>query len=166
MKKVLSLPTRTINSFFHLHGAMGGLCLVSVEDNLETNLILKVMKVLFSKDRLLSDLSWGQLKATATKRTGQPQCNVEDMMNFLNSAPRNEASGGDVRSVWYMVHKSLALLGMKLDHDQDGLSLEFQGDLASHWRPVTTLLKRAKGHRRLQQVLTSQDQGRSAPFMP
>ena len=44
--------------FLLLPGAMGGLGLTSVEDNLGSNVILKVMKGLSSKDRLLCDMAW------------------------------------------------------------------------------------------------------------
>ena len=66
-----------------------------------------------------------------TKCTGQPPTSAQYMMSFLNAAPpRNEASRGGVRSLWSMVCKSLSLLHMKLEDDRDGLSVEFQGDLA------------------------------------
>ena len=110
-------------------------------------------------------MAWDQLRATIIKRTGHAPESDEDVVAFLNTPPpRNEASRGDVRSLWSMVRKSLVYLNVELEHTtEDGFLLTFKESTAKtyRWPPVINLLKRAREDRRLQQVLSSSDQGRS-----
>ena len=91
VKKALHLPTRTICAFFHLPMALGGLGLRSLQDNLEVATITRAIKVLSSKDKLVSDIAWDQLRLTIAKRTGHPPATLVVVVTFLNSPPRNAA---------------------------------------------------------------------------
>jgi len=69
IKKSFRLPARTISTFFHLPCHLGGFGLHSLEDNLESTLILWTLKTLTSKDRLIADIAWDQPRATYRKST-------------------------------------------------------------------------------------------------
>ena len=164
VKKALRLPTRTICAFFHLPTTLGGLGLHSLQDNLEVASVSRTIKVLSSKDKLVSDISWDQLKATIVKRTGHAPTTSEDVITFLNSPPpRNEASRGDVRSLWSMVRKSLQYLQLELSYEDDIFSLTHHETTVStlRWPPVSNLMRRIKEEKTLRKVLDSSDQGRS-----
>ena len=169
VKKALRFPTRTISSFFHLPASMGGLGLHSLEDNLESSMVVRALKCLCSRDRLVSNTAWDQLRATILKRTGNPPSTFQDAVDFLSSPPlRNEAARGDVSSLWSLVRKSFRYLGVQVGVGDDStFVLEFEGSAAvtNHPRSIPALLKKAKEKRRLQQVLASPDQGRSFPLL-
>ncbi len=124
-------------------------------------MIIKALKYLTSKDKTVNHIAWDQLRATVCKRTGRDPEYCTDVLN--TPPPRNEASRRDVRSLWSMVRKSLAHLNIKLDFDEEGFIVRL-GDSqvrTTRWRPVADLMKHAKEERRLQQVLSCSDQGRS-----
>ena len=79
-------------------------------------MILRAMKVLTSKDKLVSDIAWDQLRSTIIKRTGHTPQSSDDITAFLNALPpHNEAAQGDVRSLWSMVRRSLHYLGIEYE---------------------------------------------------
>ena len=155
VKKALRLPTRTICAFFHLPTTLGGLGLRSLQDNLEVATISRAIKVLSSKDKLVSDIAWDQLRSTILKRTGQSPATSDDVISFLNSPPPHiEASRDDVRSLWSMVRFSYEDEVFSLTHQETTIA-------TSRWGPVTNLMKRIKEEKILKRVLDSSDQGRS-----
>ncbi len=101
------MPVRTISAIFHLPTSMGGLGLQSAEDNLEVSPVMKALKMMYAKDSIVFSIAFDQLNTTIEKRTGHRPEYADDIVDFLNTAPqRNEASRGDVRSLWSMVRKA------------------------------------------------------------
>ncbi len=69
VKKALGFAQRTAGSFFHLSVAKRGLSLQSAEDALESAMVSRLLKCLNSKDKLVSDVAWCQLRAAIRKRS-------------------------------------------------------------------------------------------------
>ena len=135
-----------------------------MEDSLEAAMITRVLKCLVSKDLLISNLAWDQVRATITKRTGEPPQDIQQVLTFFHTPPPpGEYSKGDVRSVWSMVRKALTFLDVTIDHDNNTYHLVFDSfsAQAGRWKAVTAVLKRAREQCRLKLVLQCQDQGRS-----
>ena len=51
MRSAFGLPKQTISSYFHLLAHIGGMDIHSMEDNLQSSLIIKFFKCLSSKDK-------------------------------------------------------------------------------------------------------------------
>ena len=164
VERAFRLPVRTISAIFHLPCKLGGFGLQSIEDNLETSTITRALKALASKDKLVSDIAWDQLRATILKRTGHRPKQAEDVTEFLHTLPpKNEGSRGDVRSLWSSLRKSLHCFNIELEYVDGDFLIECNGSCSKtpRWSSIANLLKRAKENRRLNQVLASSDQGRS-----
>ena len=126
--------------------------LASAEDNIESSMVLRVLKCLASKDKLVSDVAWDQLRATIKKRTGQAPENSDDIINFLNTPPTgNEVAMGarDIRLLWSMVRKALQFLDVKLKYKDDQFTIVWQEKelRTTRWKAVSDLLKTTKEER-------------------
>ncbi len=79
--KAFRYPVRMISAIFHLPTSMGGLGVQSVEDNMESAMVLRALKCLNARDKLVTDTAWDQLRATITKRTGNRPATSHDVLN-------------------------------------------------------------------------------------
>ena len=86
VKKALGFPVRTASSFFHLPTAKGGLGLQSAEDLLESATVTRLLKVLNSKDKLVSDVAWCQLRATIDKRDPSAPRTMQPLLLWLRDS--------------------------------------------------------------------------------
>ena len=165
LKKAIRLPVRTTSNFFHLPTHMGGLGLFSVEDALESSMVMRTLKYLTSRDLLVSSLAWDQLIATMLKRTGNQPSDATEALSFLNTPPpRGEYAKGDVRSLWSMVRNALKYLGLSLEHGDEDSYFVTSGESAAKagkWKAVAAVLRKAREQRRLTLMLECKDQGRS-----
>ena len=163
LKKCLRLPTRTISTFFHTSTAHGGLGLKSIEDMLDTIAVSRLSHCLTSPDKRVSDIAWHQLHEVAKRRRGgMDTLTKEDLSDFLNSMPsQREGAKGDVRSLWSVVRKSIKRLDLSISLDETGVAVTWDDISVRGRKPVSTLLRRASDHRRLQLLLAARDQGRS-----
>ena len=165
IKRSFGLPMRTAGAFFHLPQRMGGLGVRSMLDSLDAATVTKTLKCLSSTDPIVSAVAWDQVGQSIHKRTGNKPQHLCDVLTFLNSPPvRGESARGDVRSLWSLARKSLAVFDCKLDCDEDNsllLSWSTKTVRAGRWRDVGNLLKEATTARSRARMLACSDQGRS-----
>jgi len=109
LKKGLRLPNRTISDFLYCHQDDRGLCVPSIEDEMDIALVSQAFKFLANeRDPRVSDVARHQLTEVMCKQTQSTDPSAGELSAFLNTAsPSGEGSRGDVHSLWSLVRKFL-----------------------------------------------------------
>ena len=107
----MKLPKRTLGAFFHALKSQ----VLAVEDNMDVARVTRALRCLTSPDKMVQDVAWSQLTSVAKKRLKKADVQTTDIEHLLNSPPTpQEASRGDVTSMWSAVRKSLNRLSYKV----------------------------------------------------
>lgn len=162
VKKSMKLPKRTLGAFFHASKSHGGLGIASVEDNMDVARVTHALRCLTSPDKMVQDVARSQLTSVAKKRLKKADVQTTDIEHPLNSpSTPQEASRGDVTSLWSAVRKSLNRLSCKVRLEGAVVFLTHKElDVnAKDRRAVTNLLGNVKSNLRLSQLLDAKDQG-------
>ena len=166
IKKELKLPRRTVNSYFYLPQALGGLGIPSAWDEAHVTRAAQAFKFLGdTRDPAIRNVALQQLSDTVAKRNRRlDPTKMEDLSEFLNNSPSpGEGRAGDLQSLWSSARISLANGDATISITSDSATLH-TSKLQLNWlqrKRAFQVLKEAFGSRHLSHIKHSSDQGRA-----